>query len=226
MKYRDKIIEYFDKKPEGTVIVANRMYEDGFTRMSQDAFFRSVERLCDDGIIVRIGKGMYIKSSDADKDYNELLLNYFFGENNDSGMFIGYRLYNKYSLTTYKDSRIELYSEVIRNSRCEVGDICVKKPGITLDFENTRVIEALEILQNYHDIENLNKLKFARYAKQFARGYNDAAAIGVINSMKYKKSTIAFMKKILDMYKVENSLQQFLSYASDYKIPSVQRIAR
>lgn len=44
--------------------------------------------------------------------------------------------------------------------------------------------------------------------------------------MKYKKSTIAFMKKILDMYKTQNSLQQFLSYASDYKIPAVQRIAR
>ena len=34
------------------------------------------------------------------------------------------------------------------------------------------------------------------------------------------------MKKVLDMYKVENSLQQYLSYASDYKVPAVQRIAR
>lgn len=56
--------------------------------------------------------------------------------------------------------------------------------------------------------------------------YNDEAAVNVLLHMKYKKSTIAFMKKILDMYKTPNSLQQFLSYASDYKIPAVQRIAR
>jgi hypothetical protein len=44
--------------------------------------------------------------------------------------------------------------------------------------------------------------------------------------MKYKKSTIAFMKRILDMYKVPNTLQQFLSYASRYKVPAVARVAR
>ena len=49
------------------------------------------------------------------------------------------------------------------------------------------------------------------------KSYNDEAAVNVLLHMKYKKSTIAFMKKILDMYKTQNSLQQFLSYASDYK---------
>ena len=44
----DKMIEYFDNIPEGTVVVANAMYEQGFTRMSHDAFFRSIERLCED----------------------------------------------------------------------------------------------------------------------------------------------------------------------------------
>ena len=39
MKFRDKMIEYFDNIPEGTVVVANAMYEQGFTRMSHDAFF-------------------------------------------------------------------------------------------------------------------------------------------------------------------------------------------
>lgn len=226
MKFRDKMIEYFDNIPEGTVVVANAMYEQGFTRMSHDAFFRSIERLCEDGYILRAGKGMYIKTSDGDKNIEELLLNYFFGDNNDSGMFIGYRLYNKYMISSYKGDKIELYSTVIRTRTCELGNIIVKRPEVDLDFENSKVLEALEILQNYHNIENLDKLKFARYAKQFAGSYDDEAAVNVLLHMKYKKSTIAFMKKILDMYKTQNSLQQFLSYASDYKIPAVQRIAR
>ena len=53
MKYRDKLIKYFEDAPEGAVIVANDMYENGFTKMSHDAFFRAVERLCDDGVIIR-----------------------------------------------------------------------------------------------------------------------------------------------------------------------------
>ena len=53
MKYRDKLIKYFEDAPEGAVIVANDMYENGFTKMSHDAFFRAVERLCDDGGLER-----------------------------------------------------------------------------------------------------------------------------------------------------------------------------
>ena len=44
-------------------------------------------------------------------------------------------------------------------------------------------------MQNYYNIEQLNKLKFARFAKQFAISYNDAAAVNVLEHMKYKKST-------------------------------------
>ena len=226
MKYRDKLIKYFDDAPEGAVIVANDMYENGFTKMSHDAFFRAVERLCDDGIIIRAGKGMYIKAEDKDKNMEELLLNYFFGENNDNGLFIGYRLYNKYMISEHKSDKIELYSNVLRARTCEVGNISVKRPGVELDFENAKIIEALEIMQNYYNIEELSKPKFARFARQFTKNYNDDAAVYVLNHMKYKKSTIAFMKKVLDMYKIPNSLQQYLSYASDYKVPAVQRVAR
>ena len=41
--------------------------------------------------------------------------------------------------------------------------------------------------------------------KQFARGYDDEAAVTVLRSMKYKKRSIAFMKKVLDTYKVPNT---------------------
>ncbi|MGN0317570.1 MAG: hypothetical protein ACI4E1_06470 [Lachnospira sp.] len=226
MKYTDKIIKYFEELPEGTVVVANELYEQLFSRVGEDAFFRNMERLSAKGLIERIGKGLYIKASDADKDKEEMLLNYFFGNDNDSGMFIGYRLYNKYSLTDVKSDRIELYSQVIRNNSMHIGNIYVKKPAVELNFENTRIIEALEIMADYDNIEGLDKHKFARFVKQFSRGYDDSAAVEVIRSMRYKKCTIAFLKKILDMYKVKNSLSQFLSYASDYKTPTVQKLVR
>ena len=192
MKNRDKILDYFGNVADGTVVSANDMYEHGFERMNQEAFFRAVERLSDEGEIIRVGRGMYIKKSDAQGDITELLL----------------------------------YSNVCKQSVCHIGNIEVKRPAVELDFDNTRIIEAMEIFQNYYDIPELDKTKFARYAKQFARGYDDEAAVTVLRSMKYKKRSIAFMKKVLDTYKVPNTLSQFLSNASHYKVPTFNKLAR
>jgi hypothetical protein len=245
MKYRDKIIQYFEELPAGNIVSANELYEMKFTAMSESAFFKAMERLAKDGILNRAAKGMYAMpmkdqknesmnyhqeqveaASLESEDGNEAVLNFFFGEDNSNGMYIGSRLYVKYGLSNVLDDVIELYSNAITKETSTVGNIKVRRVGLELSFENTRVIEALEILQHYDQIENLNKIKFAKYARQYARNYNNDAAVYVIEHMKYKKNTIAFMKKILDMYKVKNTLQQYLSYASRYKIPPVQRVAR
>ena len=215
VRYKDKIIAYFDSCPDGVVVAANELYEKEFSKMSEAAFFKALERLAKSGIIQRVAKGMYMKSASSKGDD---VLNHFFGENNDNGVYIGTRLYNKYGISDVTSDEIWLYSNSIKNETCNIDNIHVKKADIELDYENARVIEALEILQNYY--------KFARFARQFAIGYNDERAVYVLEHMKYKKSTIAFMKKILDMYKVENSLQKYLSYASRYKVPPVQRIAK
>jgi hypothetical protein len=258
MKYRDKLIDYFNSLPVGYVVAANELYERHFSKMSEGAFFKALERLVKDGTLTRISKGMYTLETEVaatmessapvqkiaridayeqavsyeqaisfeHSEGDESMLNYYFGENNDNGMYIGSRLYYKFGLTDILSEDIELYSNAITKETSNVGHIHVKRINIELTYENTRVIEALEILQNYEKIENLNKVKFAKYAKAFARGYQDEAAVYVLTNIKYKKNTIAFMKKILDMYNKVNSLQKFLSYASRYKVPPVQRVAR
>ena len=168
MKYRDKIIAYLDTVEPGTVLNLNGLYEKQFYKMSQAAFFKAMERLVADGILLR----------------------------------------------------------KMTKQTANIGNIHVKRTTIVLNYENTRVVEALEILEHFDEIEGLNKHKFARYARQFATGYQDAAAVYVIENMKYKKRTVAFMKKILDMYKTENSLGQFISFATRYRLPAVQRVAK
>lgn len=223
MKNKDKIIDYFDNQADGSVIAANQLYVEQFSKMTESAFFKALERLVQSGYLVRVAKGMYSKNIESDE---QAMLNYYFGEDNSKGMYIGSKLYAKYSIAKDTSDTIELYSNAISKDTAKVGSIYVKRVNIELSFDNTKVIEALEILQNYAKIENLDKHRFAMYAKQYALSYNDEAAVHVVNNMHYKKSTIAFMKKILDMYKVDNSMQQFLSFASRYNVPAVQRIAR
>ena len=58
MKYRDKIIAYLDTIEPGTVLNLNGLYEKQFYKMSQAAFFKAMERLVADGILLRAAKGM------------------------------------------------------------------------------------------------------------------------------------------------------------------------
>ena len=85
VKYKDKIIAYFDGCPDG-VVAANELYEKEFSKMSEAAFFKALERLAKSGIIQRVAKGMYMKSASSKGDD---VLNHFFGENNDNGVYIG-----------------------------------------------------------------------------------------------------------------------------------------
>ncbi len=227
MKHKDEIIDYFDGLQSMKLVVANKLYYEKFHKMSEGAFFKALERLVNQGFLIRVAKGLYIKSAEQlDKvQMEQAVLDYFFGENNDNGMYTGYRLYMKYAITDADDGKIELYSNAVNKDSINIGRIHIRRVSIELSYDKTKILEALEIFQNYSRIKDLNKHHFARYARNFALSYKDDIATYVIDNVKYKKNTIAFMKKVLDMYKIDNTLGQYLSYASKYNIPTVMKLA-
>lgn len=227
MKHKDEIIDYFDGLQSMKLVVANKLYYEKFHKMSEGAFFKALERLVNQGFLIRVAKGLYIKSEEQlDKvQMEQAVLDYFFGENNDNGMYTGYRLYMKYAITDADDGKIELYSNAVNKDSINIGRIHIRRVSIELSYDKTKILEALEIFQNYSRIKDLNKHHFARYARNFALSYKDDIATYVIDNVKYKKNTIAFMKKVLDMYKIDNTLGQYLSYASKYNIPTVMKLA-
>lgn len=227
MKHKDEIIDYFDGLQSMKLVVANNLYYEKFHKMSEGAFFKALERLVNQGFLIRVAKGLYIKSTEQlDKvQMEQAVLDYFFGENNDNGMYTGYRLYMKYAITDADDGKIELYSNAVNKDSINIGRIHIRRVSIELSYDKTKILEALEIFQNYSRIKDLNKHHFARYARNFALSYKDDIATYVIDNVKYKKNTIAFMKKVLDMYKIDNTLGQYLSYASKYNIPTVMKLA-
>lgn len=227
MKHKDEIIDYFDGLQSMKLVVANKLYYEKFHKMSEGAFFKALERLVNQGFLIRVAKGLYIKSTEQlDKvQMEQAVLDYFFGENNDNGMYTGYRLYMKYAITDADDGKIELYSNAVNKDSINIGRIHIRRVSIELSYDKTKILEALEIFQNYSRIKDLNKHHFARYARNFALSYKDDIATYVIDNVKYRKNTIAFMKKVLDMYKIDNTLGQYLSYASKYNIPKVMKLA-
>jgi hypothetical protein len=93
-----------------------------------------------------------------------------------------------------------------------------------LNQEKIALIEVLEVLQNYQKIEDLNHMAFAGYLKNVVKNYSDKVAHQVLYNMKYKKSTIAFLRCALEYFRVENSLSRYLSSTSTYRIPEMEAI--
>jgi len=224
MSCRIEIEEYVDGLGNEDIIFISKLYSEKFSKYTEGAFFKIMERMVKEKKLVRLSKGIYFKNSE-NYTYNvDTILNYYFGENNDNGMYIGYQLYRKYGISDAIKDYFELYSTIVDQDKKNIGNIAISKVPMELNYDNTRIIEAFEILQNYDSIEKFSKEKFSIYARQFALGYNDESALRVLEKMKYKKSSIAFMKSILDMYRVDNSLGKYLNCASKYKIPKVSKV--
>lgn len=230
MNCKQTIEEYLEKITEEDIIFISKLYYEKFSQYSEAAFFKVMERMVKDQKLIRLSKGIYAKASGAEigrsisKLHTNSILNYYFGENNDSGMYIGYRLFQKYGITKADNGLIELYSNITDQETKKVGNVSIKKVKVTLNYDNAKIIEALEIFQNYAIIKELNKVKFELYAKQFTQSYNDESAIKLLMDMKYKKSTIAFMKRVLDIYEVKNTLGRYLNCASKYNVPEIAKI--
>ena len=86
------------------------------------------------------------------------------------------------------------------------------------------MIHALEVLQNYYTIQDLNHSAFITFAKEIAEEYNEETFKEVVSTINYKKSTIAFLQEILNYYGKENNLNMYLSSLSEYKYPSMEEI--
>ena len=77
---------------------------------------------------------------------------------------------------------------------------------------------------NFNMIQDINYSEFIKYTEDFSKTYTDRTFEEVISNVSYKKSTISFLREILNYYKVDNDLDKHLSSLSNYKHPSVKEI--
>ncbi|MDO4545604.1 MAG: DUF6088 family protein [Bacillota bacterium] len=222
--YTTEIKRTFEALPFNHIIVANELYSSKLNEIPEKTFYKVVGRLAQNGQIVHLTKGIYYKPKHTKYGIvpiseNEIV-EYYTDDSN--GMLIGYRMYNSKGITTQIGKNVILLSKNLAEEKKTIGNVKVEKANINFTDKNIETIEMLEILQNYKGIEDLNKKAFLNHAAIFAKKYSDEAAIYVIEHRKYKRSTIAFLKRILDDMDVNNSLGRYLSDLSNYAIPNVE----
>ena len=212
------------QQPENKLLTASTLYLSLAEQILEANYYKILARLTEQGILRRLSRGLYYrprisKFGEVPFCEEEIVRHYMEG---GQGVITGYRLYRRYGLTSQNARNIEILSAHLAEERRTIGNISIRSLSMELD-ENIRAsIEALEILQNYSRIEDVEPTRFNAYMHRFAAGYREEAVHYVLKRRRYKKSTIAFLAHCLDCLQIKNDLQRYLSPLTQYTIPILE----
>ncbi len=220
MSYSNRIIESINEYPELTIIDAQKLYKEKFNDVSEQAFYKTISRMSKNEYIERVSKGIYCKprrgrfGTTISSEKN--ILEHYLGINKNRGVVIGYQMYNNKGLTTQVSKNIELYSNVTFQEKKQIKNVIIYKASIRFDISTIKMIEFLEVLQNYRNIEDLNRIGLKKFIEDSIKYYDEKTIQKLIGAIGYKKHTLASLKNILDFYNLENKVYNYLNGTSRY----------
>lgn len=221
MSYSRMVMEDVSQYSALEIIDAQKVHKEKFEEMPEATFYKALSRLAKDGEIGRITKGIYCKPKkgkcgttiSSEKD----ILAYFLGKEQNKGVVIGRRLFNKYGLVAQVSKGIEIYSNVTNQEKRIIKNVTIKKANLNFDTTTIKMIELLEILQEHQKIEGLNTNSLIAFIEEAVKCYNEKTVERIIEAVSYKKSTLASLRNILDFFNVENNINKYLNGISKYK---------
>ncbi len=212
---------------ENELIFANKLYKEKLSfQIKEDAYYKTLQRMCEAGELVKIAKGTYhlpkySKYGIVPPSEKEIISAF---TDNESGTVIGYSMYNELGLTTQIAKSVEILSSVPESFTKTIRNVVVHKVPLLYSPEIVDMIRGLEVLQNFYTIQDLDYPAFIAYTEKLAKTFNADAFKEVISVKKYKKSTISFLREILNHYNVPNNLDEYLSSLSEYKHPTMEEL--
>ena len=114
-----------------------------------------------------------------------------------------------------------LYLVFILKFAITINNILLTYINIDLNKKSILFIKYLNILDSYSSIKDLNFDVFKKISKKVAKEYDDKIVNEIILRIGTTKNTIAFLTKILEAFKVKNTLELLLSENTKYKIPNI-----
>ncbi len=200
------------------IFEASTLRDTQLSHVPDTAYYKVLERMTKYEQLIRLAKGVYCRSKVEDESVVD-----FYTKGN-KGIVVGEALYKQKDIIAKEHPQIKILSNKLREDKKHIGDIYVEKISLHINDETIPAVQTLDLLQDYNKIENRNQNRFLAYMKYFAEHYSDEATKYVIENRKYKKSTIAFLQRMLSWHGVDNSLDRYLSALSEYKIPRIAEL--
>lgn len=218
------IAEFIFRQPENKILTAKQVYKQLPEHFSEQAFYQTLTRLTQKGMLCHLTKGLYYRPRCSrfgvvPLGEQAIVEHYTAG---GQGMVVGYRLYYQLGLTTQISKNVDILSNVLQENKKTVSNVKVSRLDLNFDATICNAIATLEILQNYRNIEDINHRQMAEYMRKFALNYSEDAIRTVLGHRKYKKATIAFLAAFLGYWNTKHTLQQYLSRLSTYAVPQME----
>ena len=227
MKNREMVLAAFQKKPENTLIMTGQLYREKFaTMMSEVAFAQIISRLCRNGEIERVSKGIYCRPKKTRfgtvlPSEREIVDLFTAGSN---GVLVGYGLYNSLGVTTQISKRQTVYSSLAEEQLKQIGNVTIRKYELEYTSEVKSVIQLMELLHHYKEIQDVNIKAMIRSTEKLSGEYREDAFESVQKTIGYPKWTIAFLREVLNYHHIPNNLGRYLSALSNYPIPRMEEL--
>ncbi len=219
----NELLQFSEKQ----LIIASRLYQEKLIGVvSEAAFYQSLGRLCHNGKIAKVSKGVYCRPrktryGDVLPSEQEIVDTF---TKNEQGMVVGYRLYNALNLTTQVSKNSEVYSSGFEGKTKRIGNVNMTHYPLKYSQSVIKTVALFEVLNHYYEIQDLNRTAFQNFLSESAKSYNEDVIEQVLSTMRYPKKTIAFAHQALNYHKRQNSLGRYLSSLSEYRIPSMEEI--
>lgn len=218
---RNAIAHY--KKNE--LILASKLYSDVLSNeISEAAYYKMLERMCKNNELTKVAKGIYcipnISKYGIVLPSESEIVNAF--TKNNTGITVGYTMYNQLRLTTQIPKNVEILSSSLENMSRKIRNVQIKQVRLHYSEKVKSMINCLEVLQNFYTIQDLNHHYFIEFTKEIAANYDTETFQIVHAELTYKKSTIAFLREVLRYYNIPNNLDKYLSSLSTYKHPRME----
>ena len=193
------IEEFIFRQPENKILTAKQVYKQLPEHFSEQAFYQTLTRLTQKGMLCHLTKGLYYRPRCSrfgvvPLGEQAIVEHYTAG---GQGMVVGYRLYYQLGLTTQISKNVDILSNVLQENKKTVSNVKVSRLDLNFDATICNAIATLEILQNYRNIEDINHRQMAEYMRKCALNYSEDAIRTVLGHRKYKKATIAFLAAFL-----------------------------
>ena len=213
--------------PENQLIFVNQYYQENFsTELSESTYYRVIAKLTTEKFLCRIAKGIYYRPKISKYGLvppsQSSIIDIF--TKNNSGMVVGYPLYNRLNLTTQISKNIEVYSSILSQKSMTIQNITVLYYDLTFTDEVIKTVQILDVLEHFNKIQDLNYHAFISYCKSFSTSYSDEIFYAVDKVFSYTKNTKSFLKSVLDYYGVPNTLNESLASLSNYTHPKTEDI--
>ena len=225
MKNREMVLIEIQKNQYNNLILTGKLYREKFSsKISEAAYAKIISRLFKSGEIERVSQGVYCRPKKTRfgtvLPSEREIVEAFTGGN--SGVVVGYGLYNSLGITTQISKRQNAYSRIAEEQLRQIGNVTIRKYEMEYTDDVKSTIQMMELLRHYRDIQDINITAWMRSIERLSAGYNEKTFEVVQKTIGYPKWTIAFLREVLEFYQIPNSLNKYLSALSDYPIPKME----